>query len=154
MTFMANIRKIIHRSVQLTDFCQDNLTKSKINRCIEKKWLRQWTTQRRDGMCPYGLLSYLEPDHLFLQPIPLHTKRQNLSALCDLLTGQSRLQLFQYRAGLSYSPVCTCLQDEESAYHYLFECKDYRCARTVTQPAVHDWDSVVAFLETTYRLLF
>jgi len=44
---------------------------------------------------------------------------------CDLLTGHSMILSFQYRINLTYTPVCTCLIEEETA------CT---CVRAMIQP--------------------
>jgi len=105
-------------------------------------------------MCPYGILPVLEPEHLFHQPLPLNNRRKDVVALCDLLTGHSRLLSFQCRINLTYTPVCTCLIEEETACHYMYLCADYDAARACTNPATNNWESVISFLNLTRRLMF
>lgn len=150
-TVTADLRKCVHRSVQLDNIQLADLTKQSINKCIEREWLRRWRAHIRDGMCPYGLLPQLPQESLLQQPIPLQTKQAELGALCDLLTGHSKLQQFQYRAGLSYSPLCTCVQDEETPAHYLYHCKDYESIRRKVNPSTNDWATVIQFIRLTKR---
>ncbi|KAF6030811.1 hypothetical protein EB796_010887 [Bugula neritina] len=55
---------------------------------------------------------------------------------------------------LTYTPVCTCLIEEETAYHYMYLCADYDAARAHTNPSTDNWESVISFLNLTRRLMF
>lgn len=154
LKFMSDIKKLVHRTTKLTDLRPVDLTRHKITNCIQKEWTRQWNAQLANGMCPYGILPVLEPEHLFHQPLPLNNRRKDVGALCDLLTGHSRLLSFQYRINLTYTPVCTCLIEEETAYHYMYLCADYDTARAHTNPSTDNWESVISFLNLTRRLMF
>ena len=152
--FMADTRKLIHRSTLLEEIKQSDLTKAKINNLIQTLWKRQWRLSLTNNLCPYGLISDLPPDHLFKFPVPLETKRKDLAALCDLLTGHNRLQLFQYRINMTYSPLCTCLEEEESVSHYIYSCQDYSSARAIYKPSPNDWSSLTQYIIATQRLQF
>ena len=148
------LKKIVHRTTKTNDLQQSGLTRCKINKCIITEWTRQWSAQLKNGICPYGLIPSMEPEHLFHNPLPMNNKRNEVGALCDLLTGHSRLLPFQYMIKLTCTPVCTCLADEETAYHYLFMCADYEAARAHTNPSMDNWESVILFLNLTRRLMF
>ena len=152
--FMADTRKLIHRSTLLEEIKQSDLTKAKINNLIQTLWKRQWRLSLTNNLCPYGLISDLPPDHLFKFPVPLETKRKDLAALCDLLTGHNRLQLFQYRINMTYSPLCTCLEEEETVSHYIYRCQDYSSARAIYKPSPNDWSSLTQYIIATQRLQF
>ena len=153
-TFIADTKKIVHRSTALAEIEACTLSKDNIKSCILKEWTRRWSLQCKQGICPYGLLTSLPPDHLFKHPLPLGHNRKEISLICDLLTGQNRLQLYQYAIHLTYSPTCTCLEAEESAHHYLYQCKDYSNARDLTKPDINNWTSILQFLNLTRRLSF
>lgn len=154
LKFLSDIKKIVHRPTKTNDLQQSDLTRCKINKCTTTEWTRQWSAQLKNGICPYGLIPSMEPEHLFHNPLPMNNKRNEIGALCDLLTGHSRLLPFQYRIKLTYTPICTCLADEETAYHYLYMCDDYEAARAHTNPSVDNWESVILFLNLTRRLMF
>ena len=127
-------------------------SKNNIKKCIQREWTRRHKAQMANALCPYGLISHLPIEHLTLQPLPINKTREELGTLCDLLTGHCALQLFQYRAKLTFSPVCTCLEDEETVLHFLYHCKDYKVVRTRTSPDVNNWQTVIEYISLTKRL--
>jgi len=154
LKFMSDIKKLVHQTTKLTDLQPVDLTRHNITNCIRNKWTRQWNAQLTTGMCSYGILSVLELEHLFHQPLPLNNRRKDIGALCDILTGYSRLLSLRYRINLTYTPVCTCLIEEETAYHYMYLCADYDAARARTNPSTDNRESVISFLNLTRRLMF
>jgi len=102
---------------------------------------------------PIWPLPILTPEQLFHHPLPLNGIRKDVGALCDLLTGLSRLLSFQYRLNLACIPVCTCLMEEETANHYMNLCADYDAARAHTNPSTENWESVISFLNLTRKLM-
>lgn len=115
---------------------------------MQAELTRQWRNLHRNDMCPYGLISELPAEHLLKHPL-LNLPKKQLGALCNLLSGQSRLQLFQYRIGLRFTPMCTCLEEEKSTRHYLFNCADYVDERSETNPNTDDWYSMLEFIRVT-----
>jgi len=105
-------------------------------------------------MCQYGLLPILTPEHLFHHLQPWNGNRKDVGALCDLPIGHSRLFSIQYRLNLTYTPVRTCLMEEETANHYMNLCADYDAARAHTNPSTENWESVLSLLNLTRRLMF
>ena len=104
-SFIIDARKFIHRTALLYEVkaCDQFKTTSD---CIYKEWIIQWSTQL-----------HMSRFQLYLWTI---YSRKQLASLWDLLTEQNRLQLYQYRINVTYSPVCTLLEDEEIAHHYIF----------------------------------
>ena len=152
--FLSDFKKVFDRHTQLQDIQPTALSKPIIKKTIQKEWSRMWSTQLSQGACPYGLLSQLPPTYLDDHPIPLDFDRRSIGTLCDLLTGHSRLQLFQFRVNLSYTPICSCLRDEETPQHYLFHCPEYTGMRRIANPSLHDWTAVIQFNMLTKRLSF
>lgn len=74
-------------------------------------------------ICLYGLLKQLFSEHVFKQPIPLNTEIRALDALCDILTGHSTLQLFQFQIELSYAQFHTCATEESLSHTTYFGAK-------------------------------
>ena len=103
--FLSNFKNVVDRHTQVNDIRPEDLSKDIIgpSKVIGQRGIEQ------QGICPYGLLSQLPTTHLVDYPVPLNLNRKSLGPLCDLLTGHSRLQLFQYRIQQSYTPTCACL---------------------------------------------
>ena len=115
------------------------LVRKNIKSLISREWGRQWKANLQNGQCQQGL-------HLSTYPLPLHHGQQILGKLCDLLTGHSKLQLFQYIINNSYTPTCSCLEEDKSPSHYLFRCKDYATLRDEIKRNPQDWDSIIEFI--------
>ena len=150
--FLADCRKLIPRSTKLEDCAPTALSQKNIKSLISREWERQWKASLQNRQCHQGLLSELPPKHLSMYSLPLHNRHQILGKLCDLLTGHSKLQLFQYIIKNSYTLTCSCLEEDESPSHYLFRCKDYATLRDEIKPNPQDWDSNIEFITKSRRL--
>ena len=152
--FLSDLKKVVDRRTQVNDIQPEDLSKRIVDKAIQSHWTKRWKTQVQQGICPYGLLSQLPTTHLVDYPVPLELDRKSLGPLCDLLTGHSRLQLFQYRIQQSYTPTCACLQDDETPEHYLHHCADYAFIRETTNPTLDQWKNIIHYNMLTRRLSF
>ena len=152
--FLSGLKKVVDRHTQVNEIQPEDLSKRIVDKTIQSHWTKRWKTQIQQGICPYGLLSQLPTTHLVDYPVPLDLNRKPLGPLCDLLTGHSRLQLFQYRIQQSYTPTCACLQDDETPEHYIHHCADYAFIRKTTNPTFDQWKNIIHYNMLTRRLSF
>ena len=93
--------------------------------------------------------------------LPKHLNKADTSRIVQILTQHSMLGSFQFHICRCFTPICTCMEDEESASHFLYNCKFYSNLRQVYQPkpieallsksSWKNWESTVKFLEASRR---
>ena len=93
---------------------------------------RRWRTFLNLQNGTDGLAYHLDPDHLLSDPIPLNLNRVLLGKICSLFSGHCNLQSHKYKLGLTFTPTCVCLEEDETVYHHLFYCAIYNNLRHVT----------------------
>ena len=150
--FTADSKKLIPRNFTLEQCKATDFSKAKVKKLLTTERERQWKMALLNGQCQQGLLAELSPDHLLSFPIPLGNPRKVVGYLCDLLTGHSKLQLFQYIINKTYSPTCSCLAEDETPSHFLYRCKDFSSLRSRVQPNPFDWDSLIEYTTLSGRL--
>ena len=94
--------------------------------------------------------------------LPPGISRGDVKKIVQLLTGQSFLGDFMFRIGWCFSPVCTCLEDEETSDHFLMRCSFYRRLREAKEPCDLDslkhsnswkiWQPTLNFIKDSRRL--
>ena len=144
-------------SIKGRGFNTNELTQSDFKRSIIKGHLltksrNRWKTNITTGMCSTGMLSQLKPSHLEKYPIPLSESRKNVTILTGLLTGHINLQSHLYKLGLTYTPTCTCLREDETVHHYLYNCTNYKFLRAKIYPDFTNYNSVLQYVEESGRL--
>jgi hypothetical protein len=121
--------KLLGRQFQVNELSLKSFTKTAIKNLLKSETLNRWITNLRCGLNSTGLLGLLKYNHLQENPYPLHITRHESNILVGLLTGHTALQYHLYDLGLTYTPTCTCLEDDETVHHYLFDCKNYQYLR-------------------------
>lgn len=88
------------------------------------------------------------------------TKAMPSIALCQLVSGHSRLNDFVFRKlGVISSPKCECKKADETVFHYLFECAKYDDLREEIWPdlepsyefVTRDWKKLDKFVHRSGR---
>ena len=81
---------------------------------------QRWKTS--PDFCNYetGLLADPRTDHLEKHPFPLDISRKETLILTGILTGHINLQSHLYRVGMTFSPTCFGLQEDETVQHYQY----------------------------------
>ena len=154
ITLNASSRKFLGvRQLNSVDLKSSNFKKSTINKYITKKWKETYNNYSKFSGTSYGLLLYVQDKATLIDsnPIPIQAAPRLVGNLCALLTGHTRLQLHTYRLGLTYSPTCVCLSEDETSQHYVFECELYKHVRNKTSPSVNDWYSIIDYIKATER---
>ena len=128
----STIVKLKGRSIQLQEIIPADFKKSVIQKTIKHENRRRWKIHLTIGECSTGLLHGLDPLHLERYPLPLTISRRQAAILVGLLTGHINLQSHLYRLGLTFTPTCTCLEEDETPRHYLYHCKNHKCLREIT----------------------
>ena len=57
--------------------------------------------------------------------LPKHLTKAHTKRMVQLLTQHSVLCNFQFHIGRCFTPVCTCMLEEESTEHFLYRCPFY-----------------------------
>ena len=128
------------------------LTKPSIKRHLLNTWVNHWKRFCLTQGASNGLLySMQDPSQLILKPIPTDCHPKTFGSLCALLSGHTRLQLHTYNLGLTYSPTCICLLEDETPHHFLHVCPCYEPIRKLHKPTLGEWDNIVQYLEATGR---
>ena len=71
----------------------------------------------------------------------------------SLVSGHCDLQLHRYKLGLTYSPTCLCLTEDESAGHFVLRCPLYRERRAQSGISAVNLtiEKVISFIQLTGR---
>lgn len=120
---------------------------------INDRWKESFKTYIRANGSGSGLMNMMVDPWTELSKVKhLHNhSSQTLGSLVALITGHSRLQSHLYSLGLTFTPVCTCMADEETAAHFAFHCHLHDNARQATEPSMDRISSVAAFLERAHH---
>ena len=141
------------RSVVISSLNPSDLKSSLIKKHVYSLWLKSWLKFSQQQS--YGPI-YLDDNHpalLFNNPINLSIARDNIGSLCALLSGHGRLQEHQYKLGIAEpnSPLCLCLQADESAQHFLNECVLNKDARNKHKPTIGNWLSLIKYIDDCWH---
>lgn len=145
----ADLAIVFGRNIpkELGNMC---LTKGRLFSVERKVRERRWQSfLLRQGQS-VGLYGFISLDRLLWDPIPMAVPPKVFGAICSVVTGQCSLLEHLYKAGLSFSPTCVCLEDDETVGHYVFECPLYEKEREGLE--LDSWESIARFLIDTGRL--
>ena len=134
-----------------THLSPEDFKKSKIDIILKTESRRRWKARLSNGDCSTGLLNRLPPDHLEKHHVPLWLPRQEVALLCSMLTGHSKLQCHLYKLKLTFTPTCTCLKDDETVEHYLYECTNYLNLRIRLNPNPNNYIDMIEYIKNTHR---
>ena len=123
--FVADLVKLKGRGADITELTAKDLRKSEINKCIRNENRRKFESFLKVQSGSDGLAYYLEPDYLAKNTIPLNMDPRLLGKVCSLFSGHCNLGVHRYKLGLSFSPTCVCLQEDETVAHHVFKCPLY-----------------------------
>ena len=94
--------------------------------------------------------------------LPPGISRGDVKKIIQLMTEQSFLGLFMFKIGWCFSPLCTCLEEEETSEHFLMRCPFYRLLREAEGPSDlkslkqsnswRIWRPTLNFIEASRRL--
>ena len=121
--------KLKGRGTEIDKLTTKDLRNSEIRKCTSKERSRKWETFLKLQSGSDGLAYHLEPNFLIKNPLPLNMDPKLLGKACSLFSGHCNLNLHRYRLGLSFSPTCVCLQEDETVSHHLFRCPNYASLR-------------------------
>lgn len=127
--FVADMVKLKGRGTEIDKLTTKDLRNSEIRKCTSKERSRKWETFLKLQSGSDGLAYHLEPNFLIKNPLPLNMDPKLLGKACSLFSGHCNLNLHRYRLGLSFSPTCVCLQEDETVSHHLFRCPNYASLR-------------------------
>lgn len=139
-------RHFTESPLQAADF-----KKSKVQKLLKEESTRSWATHMRQGHNSEGLLSQLEVTHLDHKPIPMCLPREITGQLCSLMTGQTKLQAFLYKLKQTYTPTCSCLMEDETVFHFINKCPNYRFLRDNIELDTADHMSIISYIEQSGR---
>ena len=119
---------------------------------------QRWKTS--PDFCNYetGLLADPRTDHLEKHPFPLDISRKETLILTGILTGHINLQSHLYRVGMTFSPTCFGLQEDETVRHYLYttahpsDVNDYGSIFKAADQAVDGNYSILTYYIVTYSV--
>ena len=149
-TIKLSITRLVGRNFVLSKLDVAAFRKANLKQLVEKDNARQWRSTLRSGACATGLLPELEPAFIQKNPIPL-TNKTDTKILCGVLTGHIPLQTHLFNLGLSFTPTCTCLKEDETVHHYIYNCPNYAQLRKNTQPSPTNYNSLIDFVRLSYR---
>ena len=147
----SHIVKIKGRNFSDNPLTSEDFRKSIIHRKLREDRQQRWKTSLEIGNCGTGLLVDLRTDHLEKHPFPLDIPRKETSILTGVLTGHINLQCHLYRIGITFSPTCICLQEDETVQHYLYNCSLYTHLRTAHPPDINDYGSILKYCRSSGR---
>merc|ERR1712122_1598 len=91
--------------------------------------------------------------------LPKWLTKSQTNKFVQLFSGQSHLGFFKYRIGRCFSPVCTCMVEEETADHFLERCPFYDNLRKMLNPkslaelsrcsSTDNWVNTVKFVDAS-----
>ena len=94
--------------------------------------------------------------------LPKHLSKAHTKRMVQLLTQHSVLFNFQFHIGRCFTPVCTCMLEEESTEHFLYRCPFYSNLRSSEPPkplvdlldncSWENWKTTLNFVEFSRRL--
>ena len=161
---LTDVKALCGRKTSFGDITQGFLKKGKLNSYVAKETCRRWNSfthkSRHDSstetLLPLWSDFFIQTDTLQLlrdQKVPNRTA----GFLFSLVSGQCNLQLFQYKIGITYSPTCACLEEDETPGHYLFRCPLYSASRLALritpETRLHELGRVVKYIQETRRFV-
>ena len=141
------------RQVKAEKLTPQDFKKSQIARHITTKRYSRWKTHLQQGYNQEGLLGHLPPEHLISNPTPLSLPRGKVTLLSSLFTGHIKLQSHMYKLNLTFTPTCTCLEEDETVHHFLYTCKNYENLRMQIYPDPSDYSTIIEYTEATHRFI-
>ena len=159
---LTDVKALCGRKTSFDNITQGSLKKGKLSSYIAKETCRRWTSftlkskhdSSTETLLPLWSDSFIQTDTLQLLR---DQKVSNRTAgfLFSLVSGQCNLQLFQYKIGVTYSPTCVCLEEDETPCHYLFRCPLYSASRLACcitpDTRLHDLGRVTKYIQETRR---
>lgn len=151
---LTDLKSIGGKEVTMTTATAGCLKRSRIAAVIVKESHRRWNSYiNRSNVTSAGSLhkyDILKFSSEAAAPIKV------IGQMLSLFSGQCDLQLFRYKIGLSYTPTCACLEDDETPWHFMFECPIYKVSRAYhgVRPDMHitEIENAIAYLHSTRRL--
>ena len=156
LSFLTDVKSLCGRKSGFGDLSVNELKRTRLKKHCEEQWHKRWiaTTSTLQDDTVLGIL----PQHYFekhdaIRKLEVSTPRL-VGAALSLVSGHCDLQLHRYKLGLTYSPTCLCLTEDESAAHFVMRCPLYRERRV--QSGIMDGeltlDKVIFFIQLTNRL--
>ena len=131
----------------------DNYNPETMMNQIKKRWNARLTSNPMDNLA----LRVHDKEIL-----PRWLSKSQMNKIVQLLSQQSHLGSFKFKIGRCFTPICTCMLEDETADHFLTICPFYVNLRAIWQPKSiqelvwnnkeEDWKNVVRFVETAKRL--
>ena len=150
---VGDIKGILGRACEVSTLAPGCISTRAIGLYRTKLWVRRLEHLVDNGGQAYGLVQHIGISTLLRCKVPLDRPPREVGILCSLITGHANLQLHRYTLGITYSPTCTCLEEDESSFHYLFECSNYSNLRNIVKPKIESWRTLYEFVRTSGRFV-
>ena len=124
-TFLSDIKALKDRQINMDNITLKDLNKTSIKRHCNATWKRRWEVYiRNNSQGTEGLLEELAGDISGKDIVRefLHIEPLTVGRALSLVAGHCNLLLHRYKLGLTYSPTCLCLEEDESPRHFVKHC--------------------------------
>ena len=128
--FLSDIKKFGGRNSTFEALDYINLKPTSFKNFRRQETARKWSSFIESKQGYDGLYYLLSPESLRNCSVPMSDSPRTVGAVASLFTGHCNLQLHKYKLGMTYTPTCACLHEDESVKHHVFSCGLYNRLRT------------------------
>lgn len=127
--FLTDIRKLLGRHKSFSTITKDEVGSRNLRRYRKEETRRKGRAFIQSKQGYDGLLYHLEPQLILKYPVPLTGSPRMTGTIASLFTGHCSLGLHKYNLGVTYTPTCACLNEDETVMHHVFRCALHSCLR-------------------------